>query len=123
MSPETPSLIDNFPPNTLLATLQQVLPQTNSWDIATGTFDIGSLLALGDMWQPIKPIRILMGDETTRRTRKELLDATSRQADDGIEIAKAEDDFPTMTGLEAIRQALASKQIQATLSTVQQKSE
>jgi len=113
MSPETPSLIDNFPPNTLLATLQELLPQTNSWDIATGTFDIGSLLALGELWQPIKPVRILMGDETTRRTRKELLKATSQQTDDGIEIAKEEDDFPTMTGLEAIRQALASKQIQA----------
>jgi len=71
MLPEAPSLIDNFPPNTLLATLQQLLPQTSSWDIATGTFDIGSLLALDELWQPIKPIRILMGDETTRRTRKE----------------------------------------------------
>lgn len=113
MSPETPSLIDNFPPNTLLAALQELLPQTTSWDVATGTFDIGSLLALGELWQPIKPLRILMGDETTRRTRKKLLDATSRQADDRIEIAKEEDDFPTMTGLEAIRQALTSKQIQA----------
>jgi len=112
MSPETPSLIDNFPPNTLLATLEELLPGTTSWDIATGTFDIGSLLALGELWQPIKPVRILMGDETTRRTRKELLDATSRQADGGIEVAKEEDDFPTMIGLEAIRQALASKQIQ-----------
>lgn len=113
MSLETPSLIDNFPPNTLLATLEELLPETTSWDIATGTFDIGSLLALGELWQPIKPVRILMGDETTRRTRKELLNATFQQADDGIEIAKEEDDFPTMTGLEAIRQALASRQIQA----------
>jgi len=113
MPPKTPSLIDNFPPNTLLATLQDLLPATASWDIATGTFDIGSLLVLGELWQPIKPIRILMGDETTRRTRKELLNATSKQADEGIEIAKEEDDSPTMVGLEAIRQALASKQIQA----------
>ena len=56
MSPETPSLIDNFPPNTLLATLQELLPEITSWDIATGTFDIGSLLALGELWQPIKPV-------------------------------------------------------------------
>ncbi len=83
MSPETPSLIDNFPPNILLATLQELLPQTTSWDIATGTFDIGSLLALDKLWLPIKPIRILMGDETTRRTRRELLNATSGQADEG----------------------------------------
>jgi len=54
MSPETPSLIDNFPPNTLLATLQELLSETTLWDIATGTFDIGSLLALGELWQPHK---------------------------------------------------------------------
>ena len=88
MSPETPSLIDNFPPNTLLATLQELLPQTTSWDVATGTFDIGSLLALGELWQPVKPVRVLMGDETTRRTRRELLNATRQQADGGVEIAK-----------------------------------
>ena len=69
MLQELPSLIDNFSPNTLLATLQELLQQTNSWDIATGTFDIGSLLALDKLWQPVKPIRLLMGDETTRRTR------------------------------------------------------
>jgi len=51
MSPETPSLIDNFPPNTLLATLEELLLETTSWDIATGAFDIGSLLALGELWQ------------------------------------------------------------------------
>lgn len=39
MSPETPSLIDNFPPNTLLATLQELLLETTSWDIATGSID------------------------------------------------------------------------------------
>ena len=42
MSPETSSLIDNFPPNTLLATLEELLLDTTSWDIATGTFDIDS---------------------------------------------------------------------------------
>ena len=113
MEGETPPLIDNFPPNTLLATLQELLPQTSAWDIATGTFDIGSLLALDGFWQPVQPIRILMGDETTKRTRRELLDAIDRQANEGIETAKEEDDFATLTGLEAIRQALTNKRIQA----------
>lgn len=101
MSHETPSLIGNFPPNTLLAVLQDLIAATTTWDIATGTFDIGSLLSLDKLWLPIKPIRILMGDETTHRTRRELLNATTKQADEGIELAKEEDDFTTMTGLEA----------------------
>ena len=38
-------------------------------DIATGYFEIGSLLALGDEWQKVDNIRILMGDEVSKRTR------------------------------------------------------
>lgn len=117
MPQELPSLIDNFSPNTLLATLQELLQQTESWDIATGTFDIGSLLVLDELWQPVKPIRLLMGDETTRRTRKELINFANQQADEGIETAKEEDDFSTLTGLEAIREALKTKQIQARIYT------
>ena len=39
------------------------------FDIATGFFEIGSLLALDNQWQKLDKIRILMGGETTRRTR------------------------------------------------------
>jgi len=38
-------------------------------DIATGYFEIGSLLALKDEWQKVDQIRILMGDEVSRRTK------------------------------------------------------
>jgi len=40
-----------------------------SFDIATGYFDIGSLLELDGKWQQLDKIRILMGAETTSRTR------------------------------------------------------
>ena len=42
---------------------------SKSFDIATGYFEIGSLLALDGKWQRLKKIRILMGSETTHRTR------------------------------------------------------
>jgi hypothetical protein len=38
-------------------------------DIATGYFEIGSLLSLEDEWQKVDKIRILMGDEVSKRTR------------------------------------------------------
>jgi len=41
-----------------------------SFDIATGYFEIGSLLALDGKWQHLEKLRILMGAETTHRTRK-----------------------------------------------------
>src|SRR5258706_9098445 len=50
------------------------------FDIATGNFEIGALLALDGKWQKLDKIRILMGAETTYRTRKALLDAVRSQA-------------------------------------------
>jgi hypothetical protein len=38
-------------------------------DIATGYFEIGSLLALRDEWQKVDHIRLLMGDEVSKRTK------------------------------------------------------
>jgi hypothetical protein len=46
-----------------------------SFDIATGYFEIGSLLAMDGKWQQLDKIRILMGDETSRRTRSALLES------------------------------------------------
>jgi len=38
-----------------------------AFDVATGYFEIDSLLALDGRWQPLEKIRILMGAETTHR--------------------------------------------------------
>ena len=54
-----PTLIDNLPDNTMLDALKRLLPVTDFWDVATGTFEIGSLLALDGLWQPVQKIRIL----------------------------------------------------------------
>jgi hypothetical protein len=45
---------------------------SKSIDIATGYFEIGALLALDGEWQKVDGIRILMGDEVSRRTKKSL---------------------------------------------------
>lgn len=39
-------------------------------DIATGYFEIGSLLSLEDEWQKVDKIRILMGDEVSKPNRE-----------------------------------------------------
>ena len=46
-----------------------------AFDVATGYFEIGALLALDGKWQALEKLRILMGAETTPRTRKALLEA------------------------------------------------
>jgi hypothetical protein len=42
---------------------------SKAMDIATAYFEIGSLLALNGEWQKVDSIRILMGDEISRRTK------------------------------------------------------
>src|SRR5918912_1983982 len=45
----------------------------DAFDIATGYFEIGALLALDGQWQKLDKVRILMGDEVSKRTKKALL--------------------------------------------------
>ncbi len=42
---------------------------SKAFDIATGYFEIGALLGLKDEWQKVDRIRILMGDEVSKRTK------------------------------------------------------
>jgi hypothetical protein len=85
-----------------------------AFDIATGYFEIGALLALDGKWQPLDKIRILMGAETTHRTRKALLDAVRVRAlqvlDGSIEADKGANPF--LRGVPAILDAMHSGQIE-----------
>lgn len=85
-----------------------------AFDIATGYFEIGSLLALDGKWQPLDKIRILMGAETTHRTRKALLEAVRARAvqilDGSIEADKTANPF--LHGVPAVLEALRSGQIE-----------
>jgi len=51
-----------------------------SLDVATGYFEVGALLALAGKWNKLEKIRILMGDETTFRTRKLIYDAVKKSS-------------------------------------------
>jgi hypothetical protein len=55
--------------------LQDWTEIASAFDIATGYFEIGALLALDGKWQKLDKIRILMGNEVSARTRKAILDA------------------------------------------------
>ena len=45
---------------------------SKSIDVATGFFEIGGLLALDGAWQTVGEIRILMGDEVSKRLMAEI---------------------------------------------------
>ena len=85
-----------------------------AFDIATGYFEIGALLTLDGKWQGLEKIRILMGAETTHRTRKAILEAVRAQALDRLDESIEEDKEPNpfLHGVPAILAALRSGQIE-----------
>ncbi|HNT89768.1 MAG TPA: phospholipase D-like domain-containing protein, partial [Candidatus Hydrogenedentes bacterium] len=82
------------------------------FDIATGSFEIGALLALDGRWQQLETLRILMGDEVTKRTRQALLagvEQAKRVLDDSIETEKEKNDF--LRGVPGVVEALQAGRI------------
>ena len=85
-----------------------------AFDVATGYFEIGSLLALDGKWQGLEKLRILMGAETTKRTRKAILEAVKSRATEKLD-GSLEDEKtanPFLAGVPAILEALRSGQIE-----------
>lgn len=85
---------------------------SKSIDVATGYFEIGSLLALKDEWKKVDSIRILMGDEVSKRTKAaftEGLKTIERRLDASIEAEKEKNDF--LLGVNAIVEAIRSGKI------------
>lgn len=86
---------------------------SKGFDIATGYFEIAALLALDGEWQKVDQVRILMGDQVSRRTKKAfeaaLGDVKSR-LDRSVEKEKVKNHF--LDGVDAIVEALRSKQIE-----------
>jgi superfamily II DNA or RNA helicase len=94
--------------------LQDWTEIASAFDIATGFFEIGSLLALDGKWQKLDKIRILMGDQATARTRQALLDGLTKNVcqklDNSLENEKEANDL--LTGAAAIVQAMQQGKIQ-----------
>lgn len=87
--------------------LKQWCEISKRFDVATGNFEIGGLLSLGEAWKKVDEIRILMGDQTTLRTKQAFEKAfrTIRdRLDASLEAEKEVDEF--LKGVPAIVEAL-----------------
>lgn len=115
MSKKLPVIIDNRNHNTLLNAFRVLIPSVESLDIGTGMFEIGAFLQLEGLWQQLSRIRILLGDETTKRTKEEIVRVMLAQSDDSIEAEKIRND--ALTGLDAVRQAIVDKIIRLRVYT------
>ena len=82
-------------------------------DIATGYFEIGAFLALGEEWSKVDKIRILMGDEVSKRTKRafdEGLQKINTLLDDSLEQEKRRNDF--LAGVPALVEGIRSGRIE-----------
>ena len=79
-------------------------------DIASAYFEIGSLLSLDQEWQKVDVIRILMGDEVTKRTKSAIAQGLTGKLDESLEAHKVRDDF--LDGVPAIVDAIKAGRIQ-----------
>lgn len=82
----------------------------HTFDVATGYFEIGALLALDGQWQKLDKMRILMGNEVSKRTRNALLAGVESALDESIERTKEKNDF--LSGVPAIVEAIQNRQIE-----------
>ena len=92
--------------------LEQWCEISKRFDIATGYFDISALNALDGKWQQLDEIRILMGDEMTKRTSSALqkaLDKITDFLDQSIEKEKDTNIF--LKGVNGIIQGIRSGKI------------
>jgi len=82
-------------------------------DVATGYFEIGSLLALDGQWQKLDKIRLLMGDEVSKRTKAAFAQGLAQveaRLDRSLEYEKETNDF--LAGAPAIVEAIRSGKIE-----------
>jgi len=82
-------------------------------DIATGYFEIGGLLEIDGKWQGLEKIRVLFGDEVTKRTKDIFVKSLTQilqKLDDSVEIEKETNEF--LVGVPSIVAALKNKKIE-----------
>lgn len=90
----------------------------HTFDVATGYFEIGALLALDGQWQKLDHIRILMGDDVSKRSKKAIvagIAGVKRKLDDSIEREKETNDF--LRGVPAIVEAIRAGRIECRVYT------
>ncbi|MYC41640.1 MAG: helicase [Acidimicrobiaceae bacterium] len=93
--------------------LRQWSDLARSFDIATGFFEIGSLLALDGDWQKLEKIRLLMGDEVSLRTKAVFTEALRKRVErlnESLEQEKGPNPF--LEGVEAVVEAIAEGRIE-----------
>jgi len=99
--------------------LREWADEARSMDIATGFFEIGSLLELDGEWQKLDKIRVLMGAEVTYSTKAAFLRALKEQTEKSLDSSLEDEKLraPFLEGVPAVVEALRSGKIECRVYT------
>lgn len=107
-------VVDNSAPE---QTVKQYLTEwcqvSKQMDIATGYLEIGGLLDLDQNWQKLDKIRIILGNEVTRRTKSvidEVVQNMLKRLKESIDEEQEHNEF--LIGVPAIIQAMKDRKIE-----------
>ena len=107
-------VVDNSTPD---QTVKQYLTEwcqvSKQMDIATGYLEIGGILDLDSEWQKLDKIRIILGNEMTRRTKSvidEVVQSMLKRLRDSVDEEQEHNEF--LIGVPAIVQAMKDRKIE-----------
>ena len=99
--------------NSVKQYLTEWCDKSKQFDVATGYLEIGGLLDLDQHWQKLEKIRIILGNEVTKRT-KEIIEqvktAMLSKLGNSLDVEKESNEF--LVGVPAIVEAMKSKKIE-----------
>lgn len=93
--------------------LKEWCPISKQMDIATGYLEIGGFLALDGEWQKLNKIRIILGNQVTRRTKDVIDQAVKSLLDklnESINVEHEKNEF--LLGVPAILEAMKNRKIE-----------
>lgn len=93
--------------------LRQMCGISKKMDVATGYLEIGGLLDLDQEWQKLEKIRIIMGNEVTKRTQEiinKVVDALLGRVRDSVDKEQEHNEF--LIGVHDIVEAMKSRKIE-----------
>lgn len=93
--------------------LRQMCDVSKQMDVATGYLEIGGMLDLDQEWQKLDKIRIIMGNEVTKRTQEvinKVVETLLLRVRDSVDKEQEQNEF--LLGVHGIVEAMKSRKIE-----------
>lgn len=105
------SIIDNLGENTLECGLQQITERGKELCVATAFFSLDALNVVSEVLEETASLRLLFGDDSSKRIRKSLIEAMRSRSD--ADLLKHRERDPLLSGLQSALKLIDEGRLQA----------